>query len=148
MRPTRMTVTHRVFIDSSILIAAAISARGAARDLLRHGFQGDVDLCISSLVLEESERNLRLKAPEAVTDFGIFRDLLVTRLIDPPESLVRFVAEVVVWKDAPIVAAAVVAGARYLATYDRKHLLSQQPVIESHFEIIIATPDQMLSHRR
>lgn len=144
MIPAQTTTLPKVFIDSSILIAAAISARGAARDLLRSGFRGELELCISSLVLEESERNLRLKAPEAVSDFDTFRGLLVADLFDPPQSFVQSTAKVVVWKDAPVVAAAIVAGARYLATYDRKHLLSQKSVIESYFEIVVATPDQIL----
>ena len=47
-------------------------------------------------------------------------------------------------KDAPIVAAAVHAGAHYLATYDRRHLLSQAEQIRAHFRIATMTPDEVL----
>ena len=130
MIPVQTTQTNRVFIDSSILIAAAISAKGAARDLLRQGFRGGLELYISPVVVEESERNLRLKAPKALADFHVFRDLLAAQLVDPPESVVRSTAEVVASKDAPIVAAAIEAEAAYLATYDRQHLLSQKDLLQ------------------
>jgi predicted nucleic acid-binding protein len=144
MGPTRRTPSNSVFVDSSVLIAAAISANGAARDLLLRGFRCDLVLYISDDVLTETERNLSRKAPEAVGDFHTFRDLLACRLVNPPPSLVVSTAQVVEFKDAPIVAAAIRAGAGYLATYDRKHLLSQKEAILTQFGIIVATPDEAL----
>ena len=138
-----MKKPNKVLIDSSILIAAAISERGAARDLLRRGFRGDLDLSLSSIVLEESERNLRLKAPEALAAFCAFREMLAVHVIDPPANLVSSVARIVELKDSPIVAAAVEAGAAYLATYDRKHLLRLKQEIEAHFTVIVVTPDEI-----
>ena len=138
-----MTKTNKVFLDSSVLIAAAISRRGAARDLLRRGFRGDLELSVSPLVLEEVERNLARKAPEALPDFRSLRDLLAVQLIEPPKPLVLAVARVVVLKDAPIVAAAVAA--TYLATYDRRHLLRQKDEIKAQFALLVATPDEVLA---
>ena len=43
----------KVFIDSSVLIAAAISASGAARLLLTAGFLDQLTLAVSSDVFEE-----------------------------------------------------------------------------------------------
>ena len=144
MIPVQTSQNYRVFIDSSVLIAAAISEKGAARDLLRQGFRGELDLYISSVVLEESERNLSLKAPEALSDFYVFRDLLAAQLIAPPESLILSTAEMVALKDAPIVAAGIRAEVTYLATYDRKHLLRQKKEIKVHFALTVATPDEIL----
>ena len=95
MTPVQTNRSNRVFVDSSVLIAAAISAKGAARDLIRHGFRGDVDLYVSSMVFEESERNLTLKAPDALADFCIFRDLLIAHLVEPPLSLVLSTVSIV-----------------------------------------------------
>jgi hypothetical protein len=67
---------------------AAISVNGIARDLLLRGFRCDLVLYISDDVLTETERNLTRKAPEAVEAFGIFRDLLVCRLVKPTPTLV------------------------------------------------------------
>ncbi len=133
MTSAQTTQSNSVFIDSSVLIAAAISINGAARDLLLRGFRCDLVLYISDDVLTETERNLTRKAPEAVEAFGVFRDLLVCRLVNPTAALVVSTAAIVEPKDAPIVAAAIRAKVRYLATYDRKHLLSQKEVIEAHF---------------
>lgn len=60
-----------VCIDSSVFFAASMSARGFARDLLVAGLRGTVHLIISSLVLEETERNLRARAPRALPAFEI-----------------------------------------------------------------------------
>jgi predicted nucleic acid-binding protein len=49
----------KVFIDSSVLIAAAISFRGSARELLNAGIVGDYQLFASQLVLTECERNIQ-----------------------------------------------------------------------------------------
>jgi predicted nucleic acid-binding protein len=128
MTSARTKKTPRVLIDSSVLMVVAISNRAAARDLLRQGFRGELDLYISPEVLEETHRNLALKAPEAVPDFEVFRELLTAKIVEPARSLVLRAAEVVVVKDAPIVAAAVEAKATYLATYGRQHFLSGMAV--------------------
>jgi hypothetical protein len=61
--------TPKVFIDSSVLFAAAYSARGSARDLLIAPMQGHLSLVISSLALEETERSLAQSAPNLVLTF-------------------------------------------------------------------------------
>ncbi len=76
--------------------------------------------------------------------FETFRNALAAAVIDPPESLVLKVARSITPKDAPIVAAALQAQAQYLATYDRKHLLSQKELIKSHFGITVALPDEVI----
>jgi predicted nucleic acid-binding protein len=131
----------KVFIDSSVLIAAAISGTGSARDLIVAGLRGDFTLQISRLVLEETERNLAEKAPAALPLFIQFRGFLSGTLADPSDQLVIQVARVIAAKDAPIVAAAVSAGSAYLATYDRKHLLRQKEQIEALYGISVVTPD-------
>jgi predicted nucleic acid-binding protein len=134
---------RRIFLDSSILIAAAISANGSARELVNRGFRGDCTLIISSDVIEECTRNLTTKAPKAVPLFVTFIALLPHR-IEPTKAAVLSVAEVIEAKDAPIVAAAVAANATFIATYDRKHLLMKRDEISGRFGITVATPDEIL----
>lgn len=135
----------RIFLDSTVLIAAAISDHGRARDLIREGLRGGFNLYLSTLVLRETERNLSKKQPGALPGFQILRTTLSCAVTDPSTSLVLQVAEVITPKDAPIVAAAITAEATYLATYDRKHLLVKKAEIESKFSVIVATPDEILS---
>ena len=56
----------RFFIDSSVLFAAAYSAKGYARDLILAGARGQVQLVISDIALEETRRNLASFAPEVL----------------------------------------------------------------------------------
>lgn len=63
----------------------------------------------------------------------------------PPAVLVREVAQIVVLKDAPIVAGAIAAEALFIASYDRKHLLRQAAAIRAHYGIMVDTPDTVLS---
>jgi predicted nucleic acid-binding protein len=53
----------RVFIDSSVLLAAALSASGSARDLLLATDASGIELFTSNLVFEETSRNLRARYP-------------------------------------------------------------------------------------
>ena len=58
------------------------------------------------------------------------------------------VARIIELKDAPIVAGAIMLGAPYLASYDRRHLHSQRAVIFQHWGIRVATPEEILRHFR
>jgi predicted nucleic acid-binding protein len=133
------------FVDSSVLIAAAISTHGSARDLILEGLRGERPLYLSSLVLEETERNLRKKRPAVLPAFASFRAVLTASVVDPPAELVQQLAAAIQPKDAPIVAAALHAQAVYLATYDQKHLLSQRDAIRTAFGLVVATPEEILS---
>ena len=66
---------RRIFLDSSVLYAAAFSATGPARRLILEGLAGSVTLAVSDLVLEETKRNLTKNAPLAFPYFTILADL-------------------------------------------------------------------------
>jgi predicted nucleic acid-binding protein len=72
----------RVFVDASVLYAACYSETGSARELLLESVRGRLTLVVSSHVLEEVERNLALKAPQALPAFAA----LMT-LVDPEREL-------------------------------------------------------------
>lgn len=112
----------KVFIDSSVLIAAAISPTGSAREILEKGFNKKLILYISNDVLEETERNLELKSSKSLDYFYKFSESLVVTVINPTKNQIRKVIKSIEAKDAPIVAGAISAKADYLVTYDRKHL--------------------------
>src|SRR3990172_8641029 len=95
-RTTTKATPRKVLIDSSVLIAASISPRGTARDLLRHGFRGRLQLCVSTDVLEETRRNVALKAPEALSQMNEFLTLLVASVVEPGSSFLQTAAAVVV----------------------------------------------------
>src|SRR5918999_4573047 len=136
---------RRIFLDSSVLYAAAFSATGPARRLLLKGLAGSVHLTITDLVLEETKRNLTKNAPAALPYFTIIADLLSPQAIRPTKADVLHAAHIVHRKDAPIVAAAVKANAAYLATHDVKHLLAQSRAIEQAYGIAVLTPAELLT---
>ncbi len=135
--------TPKVFLDSSVLMAAALSHTGRAYDLVLAGLGGAYQLHISTLVLRETEANIRQKAPHAHARFVRFTDSL-PEPIRPPVERVREAMQLVDVKDAPIVAAAVVAGVDYLASDDRRHLLAKRMEIEQTYGIVVATPDEIM----
>jgi predicted nucleic acid-binding protein len=136
---------RRIFLDSSVLYAAAFSPTGPARRLILKGLQGSITLCISDLVLEETKRNLTKNAPLALPYFTRLADLFSPVLIRPTKADVLKAAQIVHLKDAPIVAAAAKGKADYLATHDVKHLLSHAQAIEAAYGITVIAPAELLS---
>jgi predicted nucleic acid-binding protein len=134
-----------VFLDSSVLYAAAFSSTGPARRLLLKGLQGSITLCISDLVLEETKRNLTKNAPLALPSFSIIADLLYGQTSRPTKAEVLRAAQIVHLKDAAIVAAAAKGKADYLATHNVKHLLNHAQAIEEAYGITVIAPAELLS---
>lgn len=134
----------KIFIDSSVLIAAAISPSGSARDLIMKSFRNDFRVVISNLVLEETQRNLANKAPKALPALQLFLEVLNPELVNPTKTLVLKVSKIIELKDAPIVAGAISSKADYLVSYDRKHLLQHKKEIEANFKLKVVTPDEIV----
>lgn len=88
MTSTQKKKVSKVFIDSSVLIAASISTTGAGREIINQGFTKQLGLYISPDVLEETERNLKLKAPKSLPYFHNFRKSLVAKLVKPHRNLI------------------------------------------------------------
>ena len=113
----------RLFLDASVIFAAALSPKGASREIIRLALQGDIQIVLSIVVIEEARRNLARKAPEALPLFEAFLEALPYECVDPSAAEVRAMAAHVVLKDAPIVAAAHRARVDMLVSLDRKHLV-------------------------
>ena len=135
----------KVFVDSSVLMAAAISPKGSARDLINEAFTQKLEICISPDVLEETERNLKLKAPLGLDYFYKSVQSLTFKLTKPTKKQILKAAKIVVGKDAPIVAGAIKAKVDYLVTYDRKHLLEYKREIKTNFHLKVVTPDEVVN---
>ena len=134
----------KVFIDSSVLIAAAISSRGSARDLIIKSLHGEFEVVVSDLVIEETQRNLANKAPEALPALQFFLEALNPEVVNPSKTLISRIAKVIEVKDAAIVAGAFFSEADYLVSYDRKHLLQLKEKIKINFQVRVVTPDELV----
>jgi predicted nucleic acid-binding protein len=138
-------VISRVFVDSSVLIAAAMSRSGASRALFEAGSQGAVEIAISRLVIRESSQNVMRKRPASFASLQSIILGLEPAIIDPDLDLVRLANQFVVEKDAAIVAAAATFGANYLATLDKRDLLSRAAAIERAFSVAVLDPASILA---
>lgn len=110
----------RLFLDANVIFAAAISPEGRAQALFALAEAGYGTLLTSSFAAEEARRNVERKYPDALLRL---EDLLSRcQLVPegPPERIV-WAHDLLPAKDAPILAAAVAAGAELLVTGDRAH---------------------------
>lgn len=129
---------HKVFADSSVLIAGAGSRSGASRAVLTMAEIGLFKLVLSRQVLDECERNLRQKLPAALP---VFAELLVNiepEIVPDPllEESTRWEA-LIAAQDAPILAAAVLSSADRLLTLDVNDFT---PEVAAQSGLTIQTP--------
>ena len=135
-----------IFLDSSALIAGAISETGAAHVLLQLGESEDILLTISEMVIVESERSIAKKSPRNLNDL---RKLIKTAKLmivnDPSKKEVEANLYLIEDpNDLPILLAAMKAKVDYLATHNRKHFLDD-PKVAERAGIKIGTPGDVLA---
>lgn len=135
----------RIFLDASaLLVGAYASPTGAMRVLIRLTFADFYLLYTNEIAVEEAERTLQSKAPEAV---AIFRKLLVALPLNqiksaPKPGQIERARTVVVPADAPLLAGALSCKADYLLTFDRQ--LIGRDVSSIAPKLVITTPGDML----
>ena len=49
------TSKAKVFVDSSVLLAASLSSTGSAADIITYAETGEITLCLSQVVLDDVE---------------------------------------------------------------------------------------------
>jgi predicted nucleic acid-binding protein len=133
----------RVFIDSSVLFTAAYSAKGHSRDLMLMSAAGDVILVLSDFVLEETRRNLALTTPGLTVLERIIRDARV-EMVSVTRKQVQDAMQLIVSKDAPILAAAKSAKVNMLVSLDKKHLLGH-PELDRYINAPILMPADVIA---
>ena len=138
-----------IFLDSSALIAGAISESGAAHVLLNLGESQDIVLTVSELVILESERSMAKKAPSNLNDLRNLIKASNLRIVENPtkKEVKANLYLINDPNDVPILLAAMKARVDYLATHNRKHFLDDQKVTERS-GIKIGTPGDVLAWLR
>lgn len=137
---------RRIFADSSVLIAGAGSRSGASRAVLTMAEIGLFKLLVSRQVLDECDRNLRRKLPAALPLFVELLALVDLEIVpDPPlTESVRW-QSIIEAKDAPILAAAVLANPDRLLTLNTKDFT---PAVAAQSDLIIQTPGEFVQEIR
>lgn len=132
----------RVFLDTSVLLAASGSGRGASREIFRLAPHQGWELVATPYVIEEVLANLGELSPEASADWAKLRQQLL--ILDDVLTLDR-PAVFSAAKDRPILFSAL-AWADVLLTLDRGDfagLLGQR-----FYELAVLKPGQFLQQER
>ena len=138
-----------IFLDSSALIAGAISESGAAHVLLNLGESRDIVLTVSELVILESERSVARKSPRNLNDLRKLIKATNLRIVPNPlkEEVEANLYLINDPSDVPILLAAMKAKVHYLATHNRKHFLDD-PKVSERSGLRIGTPGDVLAWLR
>jgi predicted nucleic acid-binding protein len=139
----------KIFLDSSALIAGAISESGAAHVLLNLGETKDIVLIASELVILESERSIARKSPDNLDDLRQLIKSSNLRIVPNPtrkevEENFYLIKDPT---DVPILIAAMKAKVDYLVTHNRRHFLDDPKVAELS-GLRIGTPGDVLAWLR
>ena len=136
----------RMFLDTSVLLAAAWSPSGGSSVLLQLGEQQLVHLLASREVVSELDSVLRRKTPDLLAWAAALADRTHLEVVDPADaSTGAIVAELVSHPgDAAIAAAALTCHPDYFVTLDKQHLLGNQALVE-HCPFLIGTPGDALA---
>lgn len=113
--------------------------------ILKLGEAGAIHPWVSSLVLEEIDRVLRRKIPDALGLLALLLDRSRIGVVSPPspEAFEKSQGLVSHPGDAWIVAAAWQAEVDYFVTLDREHLLTNAPLREA-LPFPVGTPGDFL----
>ena len=134
----------KLFLDTSVILAAAGSAKGASRFVFDEAHANGWILLTAAYCLEEAERNVGKigpKAPAALSDLIIPRLSLVPTELAFDKALVFPKA-----KDRPVLLSALGAEADCLLTLDEEDF---QKVIGSHvYGLEVSTPGLFLITQR
>lgn len=133
---------RRIFLDSSVLIAACGSNRGASHAVIVMAEIGLFKIVISEQVLVECDRNITKKL---IKSLPIFRNILTAT---KPEIVADLLPqEIEKWrsiiepKDAPILAAAISAEVDRILSLNTKDF---NPIVAQTSGFIIQTPSQFI----
>lgn len=134
----------RIFLDTSVIFAAVLSAGGGARKLFQLAEAGLLVLVVSPNVLRECEEVARHKSPSSLPLLA--RLLAVCRVETSAAStgkdVVRARRYVKHPPDALILADAIHAGPDWLISHDRAHFLKMHSEGELPFRV--GTPGDLI----
>ncbi|GEM_PF-644459 len=135
----------RVFIDSSVLVAASGSKSGASALVLGYSRSEQITGVVSPDVIREAQKNVIKKmGPEKATRLDQYLRLAKLDLVPtPPQSEINKCKQIIVDKDASILGACLASQANVLITLDFKHML--KPKIAKFLKpTLVLTPHQLV----
>ena len=123
-------MTKKVFLDSSVLVAASASKTGASAFILGCCRLKKISGYVSLDTIGEARKNVNLKLKKINKERFVYF-LRFASLILAPQPSAEEIAQceqVINPKDAPILAAALKSSASFLITLDKKHFLKPKVI--------------------
>lgn len=113
----------RVFFDANVLFSAVYSPRGLPSRVLRASQSGIYSPLVSREVVGELVRNVRRKVPELLQRMAeVLAELPLEVIDNPPFTQLEPWLQRGAMEDAHVIAAAILSGAPYLCTGDRRFI--------------------------
>ena len=142
-KPRKEGNPSKVFIDSSVFFAAVLSPSGGSFRIFREARKRDITLYVTLYVITEVKRGLKMKYPGTLPHFfSFFLHFPIKIIADPSHRSIQQYINLLPAEDAPILAAAVRAGATYLVTLDKKHFLN--PLKSALLPVAVVTPGEFI----
>lgn len=135
----------KVFLDSSVLVAACGSLTGGSAFILGLSRKEKIKCFVSRDTINEAKKNVFLKFDQkAQTRFLFYLKKANLFVVPTPsEEKIADCRKYIEAKDAPILAAAQETGISFLLTLDKKHFLREK-VIKFASPVVITTPRDFL----
>jgi len=134
----------RVFVDSSVLVAACLSSRGASYFCLISAPSLGYKFLINEFVFEEVLDVLKRKFPKELTKFfGFLSFGNFSILKNPQKTDLRKAQRIIEEKDAPILISAL-DNADYLLTLDKEFLKKEVIEFAKVRELTIILPKEFI----
>ena len=138
----------KIFLDTSVIIAAVMSPTGGARLLFHLSQAGAVRLVVGKGILHETEDVLKRKAPHLIGLFAqLFAEANVETAQEPnSEQLERAKSLLEYAPDANVLAQAISANPDWLISHDREHFIGNSVLADLPFKI--GTPGDAIAWLR
>ena len=129
---------YRIFFDTSVYIAALLSPRGAAGELVRLVEAGVIRMVVSQEVIVETDRVLAVKFPELIQESRrLWKHLNPEMAPNPSANKVKPFLEKLPKGDASIFCAAYLANPSAFVTWNTRDFMTQQVSSLVDFPIVI-----------
>ena len=141
-----MTQTRklRVFLDTSVVLAAVLSPDGGSRKLFKLAEAGMLQLVIGPHVLRECDAVVRQKRPSSSPALAqLLASSDVETSLAPTSRQIRTAKAYVLYSpDAYVLAEAIQANPDWFVTHDKEHFLKNRDKIPLSFEL--GTPGDLI----
>lgn len=139
---------RRVFLDANVFFAAVRSATGGSYFVIELAKKKQIEAGTVVHALAEAERNIQEKLGTSALCIH-YENLLTAKpviqsLANLPSALETKLRQVLPEKDIPILAGAILSGARVLVTLDQKHLLKNKKLAVLNLPFAVITPGDFL----